>query len=151
MHPHLTHRPRRMVIYRCGLPPLALEPRIARNQFPCFIFFWRGRRYLDSGPHWRFCGALTGAAEERSGKAAQDRRRAKRGSALKIRKRPGPHRHRLSKRQKAKASAAKCGNAKQKQEDLKPLEDRPLQGQSLRNQDPACPKRGDRRRRKTDA
>ncbi len=52
---------------------------------------------------------------------------------------------------KAKASAAKGGNAKRKQDDLKPLEDRPLQGQSWGTKDPVYPKRGDRRRRKTDA
>ena len=109
MHPHLTHRPRRMVIFRCGLPPLALEPRIARSQFLYFIFFWRGRRYLASGPRWRFCGALTGAAEERSGRAAQDRRHAKSGSALKFRERPRPHRHRLSKRQKPRHLPPRAG------------------------------------------
>ena len=68
-----------------------------------------GQAVSRSGPHWRFCGALTGAAEERSGRAAQDRRHAKSGSALKFRERPRPHRHRLSKRQKPRHLPPRAG------------------------------------------
>jgi len=53
--------------------------------------------------------------------------------------------------EKAKTSASTAPKGKQKRDGLKPLEDRPLQGQSWGASEPSFPKRSDRRRRKTDA